>query len=214
MRQLFWTSRLNPNLGMTIMKYDRHQCLWLVATVSISLVWLLSSPTDAQDAPKSQATQQSSDAFRLRYAQAYLKYAEVNLKLANAANARVRRTVSDARLREYREEVEVARGLLAIAESGDRGNDFPTFLKLAEAAYSIELDRYRRAKRANERAPTSTSQLDVARLRLRSELALINLEHGRSLANASSEKQTEWKMNLLYHEVLRLNEEVSQLRSR
>ena len=136
------------------------------------------------------------------------------MKLADAMNEQLSRTIAQTRLKEYQEEVEIAKRLLSVAEEGQGDSDFIVFLRLAKAAHNVALNDWQRTKRIHERAPNDISELDVERLRLRSELALITYEQGQSLENASSAEQTQWKMNVLYNEVLRLSEQVSRLNQR
>ena len=178
---------------------------------------LLVTPLAAQDASavdsRSSATA-SGNSFSIRYARAYLKYVEATLGLAESKNRRVPQTIPAARVDRMREEVEVARKLLTVAESDSPGDDFPVFVRLAEAVHNVAQDQLNRAMEIHGRVPTPDSQLELERLRLRKELTLITLEHGQSLVGASRDEQTRWKINLLYNPVLRLSEQVSELNQR
>jgi hypothetical protein len=53
--------------------------------------------------------------------------------------------------------------------------------------------------------------LDVERLRLRAEVCRIELERGRTLANAPRQAQLEWRVQVLSDEADRLNEAVFRM---
>ncbi len=67
------------------------------------------------------------------------------------------------------------------------------------------------AKAANDRDPSDFGAANVERLRLQLELAFISYERGKSLIKADPAEQTKWKINLLYDEVLRLNDQVERI---
>ena len=105
----------------------------------------------------------------------------------------------------------VAKKLLSVAGQGGRQREFEVFVRLAAAGYRSAYNNWQRAKSVHEKSPAPLSVENVKRLRLRAELALINYERGKSLIGGGPAEQTQWKINLLYDEVLRLNARVEQL---
>ncbi len=148
--------------------------------------------------------------FRLQQARTYLKYAEINLKLAESANARRRNTVPEERIVEYRERVQLAKALLASAEQ-EEANNFEIYVGMAEAAYRIELASWKRAKEVQSVISNPNAELEIERLRLKSELARLIYQRGKSLIDASRAEQDEWKFDYLTNEVLRLRHQVRRL---
>ena len=185
---------------MKIQKPTRNAWLIVVMVLAIAPV------VHAQEEQKS-----NSIDYRLQYAKAFLAYSKVNLERAENMNARVSGTVPAALVEEYRDDVEVAEKLLSVAQSGDATHTFSVFVRLAEASYNQATRDYERAKALRTRTRGSFSELDVERLRLRAELAKINLEEGRSLTDGPEERQSQWKMRLLYTEVMRLNGQIQRL---
>jgi len=197
------------------MCYNRQSCLTLLTVAfvcgllgSVSLTVIAEESSSGLDTGSRQVSHPS---FRLRHARAFLKSTEVELKLAESTNKRVPNVIPETQMETYREKVKVAKRFLKAAEEENSGSDFIVFVRLAKAAYNIAIDDWRRAKQLHDRIPTDHSKLDAERLRLRSEMALVTFEQGQSLANASAEEQSQWKIFLLYNEVLRLRRQVAQL---
>jgi hypothetical protein len=182
---------------------------WLIA--GITLVVGITLVGCDRAAAQENAPPTSAD-FMLRYARKYLELTQANLSYDKKRIARIRGSVSETRMEEREEDVRVARQLLEAAEKGGQEREFAVFVRLAAAGYRAAYNNWQRAKMVHEKSSTAFSADDLKRLRLRAELALLNFEQGKSLIKSDAAAQTRWKMNLLFDEVLRLNERVEELR--
>ncbi len=167
----------------------------------------------AAQSPTNDATATESEApanFRLQQARTYLRYTEINLKLAESANERRRNTVPEARIAEYRERVKLAKALLTSAEQ-EQANNFEVYVEMAGAAYRIELASLKRAQEVKNVVSNENTDLEIERLRLKAELARLVYQRGKSLVDGSRAEQDEWKFDYLTNEVLRLRQQVRRL---
>jgi hypothetical protein len=154
------------------------------------------------------AVGEKQESLDVRYARMKLELAEANLQKVQRMNQRVPGAVPAEVIREYQQDVEVARSRLQAAAGGGGGNPFQTWVSRAEAAArSAELE-WNNALAVNRRTPGTVEAIDLERLRLRSEVARLDLERGQALLDASPEAQRQWQVGFLENEVQRLNEEV------
>jgi hypothetical protein len=142
------------------------------------------------------------------YAKVQVQLAEANLKSVRQMNRRLPGAVSAEVVAQYQQDVEVANACLQGIMRGNGDGQFPTWLRGAEMAVKAADDGWRKAVAANQRMPGTVEPLDIERLRLRAELARLQLEQGRALVGKSREAQLQWQVNLLHDQVRRLNEEV------
>jgi hypothetical protein len=149
----------------------------------------------------------------VRYARAKLQLAEANLSRVQESNKRVAAAVPRDVVAEFRYDVEVAKARLEQATGGQAGNEFQVWLRRAAAERRAAEDRWKSAMAANERVPGTLGAVDVERLRLRAEVAGLQVERGRALVDASREAQLEWEVELLDNQVQRLREEAGRATS-
>jgi hypothetical protein len=171
-------------------------------------VWAIEEPPAApQETAKPEAA--TPESLDLRYAQAQVKLAEANLARVERANARINNAVAGVVVAAYREDLEVAKLRLQAAEGEGEGREpFDVWLRAAEAVSKAAERQWTSSVAANRRAAGAIHELDIERLRWRSEVAKLNLERGRSLADASTEAKLQWQADMLLDEIERLNEEV------
>jgi len=143
----------------------------------------------------------------LRYARAHLELAEANLARVERANQRVANAVAGVVVFGYQEDLAVAK-LRLEAVLSEVSDPFDVWLRAAEAAAKTADRQWKSAVAANQRAVGVIHELDVNRLRLRAEVARLNLERGRALAEGTTEARLQWQADLMYDELQRLNEEV------
>jgi hypothetical protein len=145
----------------------------------------------------------SADDVNLRYAQLKLESAELNLeKMQNLQTLVPTETLAD-----YVREVQIGRTRLDVTERG--GKDFfLVWLKRAEVAARSAQVQYQKALQINQKAPGTTSEYDLERLRLSAEIAVLEYEKGRRLLNAPTDQQYRWQISYLDSQVQKLNDEV------
>ncbi len=145
--------------------------------------------------------------FALRHAETYLKLTVNAYRTAHDANVRFPGTFPASRIEELKGDVDVAKQMVKAARESDGEYSFQRYLRLAKAAAAAADTEFKQAELLNSKT-SGVSPRELVRLRLRAELARINVEEGLSLRDASSKKQNVWKLRLLYDDVLRLNEQV------
>lgn len=180
--------------------------VWKIAPVLVGIgcAMVLASQADKSD------TSEGSDgpiSLELRYAEAQLKLAEVNLQKVQRMNERVARAVPGDLIAEYREDVEVAKLRVQHLASGKEESRLRVWLRRAEADAKAAQARWKSGVAVNERAPGTIDPLDLERLRVQADVARLRLARGRAVADQSQEAQVQWQLNYLSDEVQRLNEE-------
>lgn len=154
-------------------------------------------------APKPEPNPPSLD---VRYAEAQLRLAELNLKRIETANRRVANAVPGNIVAEYREDVAVAQSRLKAAQQSQ--GPFQAWLTAAEAAARSADMQFEGAKAANEIQPGAVDAGEVERLRVLAEIARLRVARGKAVAGDSREAQLQWQVTVLGDEVDRLQEEV------
>jgi len=176
----------------------------LMASMAVAvLLWSVMIAPAAK--PQADADQGGLD---VRYARLQLQLAEANLQRVQRSNQRVAGAVPDEVANQYQEDVEIAKTRLQDALRGAAGDPMAVWLRAAEAAVRHAESQWKNALAANRRMPGTVDSIDTERLRLRSELAGLELERGRALVGKSSEAQLQWQVNVLHDQVRRLNEAV------
>lgn len=155
---------------------------------------------DEQDSAK-------QDSLDIRYARTHVQLAEANLARVDRANQRVANAVAGVVVSAYQEDLAVAK-LRLQAALGEINDPFDVWLRAAEAAAKTANRQWTSSVAANRRAAGAIHELDIDRLRLRAEVAQLNLERGRALADGSPQARVQWQAELMYDELQRLNEEV------
>jgi hypothetical protein len=151
-----------------------------------------------------------SQTVEVRYAEAQLQLAEANLNRVEQINKRLARSVPTSVVAEYQHDVQVAKTRLRQAAAGRAAGNFQVWLQRAEAERSTTEATWKNATAVNGRAPGTFEPLDVERLRLRAEVAKLQLERGRALVDSDRESQLQWEVDMLDNQVQRLKEESSR----
>jgi hypothetical protein len=132
-----------------------------------------------------------------RYAKARLREAELRLQKVQDLNRKVAGTISNALIAQFGDDVEVAKSQLrSVAEAGS-SDPFKDWLTRSEVALRAAEMRLKRAMRANQISPGAVDPLDMERLRVRTEVAQLRLEQGRSLIDGSPDARLQWQLEML-----------------
>jgi hypothetical protein len=149
----------------------------------------------------------------VRYAQAFLKMAEADLRKAQDANERVAGTIPDSVLQPLQSTVIVAKERLDQLEHPNDKNNNP-YLDSAEAMLKIARDNWKQALTINQRAAGAIRQSEVDRLQAVAELAQVRVEQARALDLQSPLACAIFDLEQLRLEVHQLFLNVSRLRDR
>lgn len=148
--------------------------------------------------------------LELEYAQAKLELAKANLLRVEQMNRRLARSVPASVVADFQHDVEEANQQVQAA-SAPLGGEFDVWLRRAKSELQTASTRYKNALSVNRRLEGTIEAAEIERLRLRAEVARLQLERGRSLAGAPRAEQLEWQVELLNNEVDRLKEEPSHV---
>ena len=148
-----------------------------------------------------------TETVEVRYARAQVQLAEANLKRVEQSNKRLAGSVPNSVVADYQHDVQVAKTRLEEASAGRDGSEFQGWLKRAEVEQKAAEATWKNAKAVNDRAPGTYDPLDIERLRLRDEVAKLQLERGQKLVDAGREAQLQWEIDMLDNQVQRLKEE-------
>jgi hypothetical protein len=175
----------------------------MLAEILIAAATLLGQQLQQNSAPSHTAV----ESVELRYARAQLRLAEANLSRIEQTNKQAARAVPSSIVAEYQHDLRVAKARLALATKGRPTSEFQVWLQRAEVELRTAETAWKNATAVNRRVPETFAPLDVERLRLRAEVARLQLERGQSLVNSGREAQLQWQIDLLDNQLQRLKEE-------
>ena len=148
------------------------------------------------------------------YAQLKLELAEVKLKSAEMRNDQIRGAVAGYVVEQRRDDVELSRQELsqaeaeAVAEAEGVADPFGNDLRRARVEAKAAVTNWRNAMKAINREPRLFSALHLRILELQAEVAQINYEQGKAVAESSPEVKLRWQLRFLQDRMERLNDEV------
>jgi hypothetical protein len=149
--------------------------------------------------------------LELAYAEAQHKLAEVSLRKLELTNQRFPRTISSSVIADYAEDLAIAKAQLDSARRGADADLFLGWVRRVESNMKTAEASLASARTANQRQPGTVDPLDVQRLELRVEIAKLQLDRGKLLANAPLDQKLEWQVQVLNDEVSRLKEQTSRI---
>jgi hypothetical protein len=152
----------------------------------------------------------ASESVEVRYARAQMQLAEANLNRVEQSNKRMERSVPSSVVAEYQHDVQVAKARLEQATAGQVTSEFQVWLRRADAERAAAETTWKTAMAANASVPGTFEPLDVERLRLRAEVAKLQLERGQTLVHSGREAQLQWEIDVLDNQVQHLKEESRQ----
>jgi hypothetical protein len=185
----------------------RKVCPLLAALILLPALAKATDPPAAKaaqqkDQPKKDAPPQS---IQVRYAQAYLALARLDLQIAKDRNKLVAKTLPAALILTLEAHVVMAEKWLAAAENKDSAGGVNIAVEAAQIEFKLAEANYARAVEANRLQ--SISPQAMARLKLKAEVAELNLAAAKELDPSSPAA-------LMAFQLDRLSEQVAELRIR
>lgn len=187
------------------------------AIVAAAIAWigplpppasLAADPPPPSDVPEASPAAAPHD-LQVRYAQARLRVAELDLARAVALNATVGNAVGDREVQRLQNHVAMLRRQIEIAREHPRTAARQASIAAAEAACADARGDLEAAERANHRTAGSVSDINLERLRAKVDLADIRLELCRSPEyELSLLAELEWNIEQLTDEVIDLRHRV------
>lgn len=155
------------------------------------------------------APEQAQHDLQVRYAQARLRLAKLDLERAIAVNAVSKDAVGDREVQRLRTHVEMLEHQVEIARTHPRTAARQAATAAAEAACTVARADLEAALRANQRALGTVSEINVERLRAKVDLAEVRLVMCKSPDyELSLLAEMEWNIEQLTDEVIDLRHRV------
>jgi hypothetical protein len=168
------------------------------------------SPGPRNDSSQS-ASANNPDA---RFAQILAQLTMDRLERAKQANAKVPGTVASDDIALIQKELEADVRLQNDAKDGGKINWFNMLIDMAEATKSSADSDWQRASAIRAKSPQSLSELDADMVRLRAELADVNLERGKAVASGSADERQNWALQYLFVQMQEVRDRVRVLEER
>ena len=156
----------------------------------------------------------TAEDFELRYAEATLKLAEVDLRKIEGANAKVPGTFSPAALEPLRQSVALGHKHVEQARAHGKASEYDSYVAVAEAGWKIASLEYQKASAAQARVGTSVDPNELERLRLTAQVAELRYERALGSSQVPESLRLRWQVEELRDEVLRLRARVEALTRR
>jgi hypothetical protein len=188
--------------------------LWTVAGVGSASAFTLAivaTVVSADVADKPAAASESPQNLEMKYAEAQYKLAETNLRKVELTNQRFQKTVSASVIADYTEDLAIAKSQLDGVREGGHDVLFAGWIRRVESNLKTAEASYNSARLANQRQPGTVDALDVERMRLRVEIARLQLEQGKMLASATVDERLRWQVQVLNDEVASLKVQTSRI---
>lgn len=174
--------------------------------IVVAVVVLAMAATAEEEAPKPAPP---PDDLRVRYAEARLRLAELDLERAIAANDRVHDAIGDRELQRLRTHVTMLQRHVEIAREHPRTAARQANITAAEAACVEARGDLDAALRANHRTPGSVSDINIARLRAKVDVAELRVALCKSPDyELSLLAEMEWNIEQLTDEVIDLRHHI------
>jgi hypothetical protein len=175
------------------MNQRRFAALLVVMAIGVALGWAAGA-ADGQDDKAAAANKQP---LAVQWAQAQLRLAEMNLSRVKELNQKVPGTLIGSMVREFSEEVELARLELQIMEKAPAGSPYLATIERLRLALRSAEDRAQRALETHEKAPSVVTKSDVERMRMAAVVTDLQLQRGLALEKGSPQDQLQWQLEVL-----------------
>ena len=192
---------------------SRSGRVWLVIFVLGGISGLTWLRADAEDQAEKPADLKEADQEK-QYAVAFLKLQLAKQKKAVALNKRVTNAISQTDMAILARNVELGRQLVESAARGESAGRKSVYLRFAENNVAAAESALATATVARSKSRLAVSDVDLEILQVQAEVARINLAAGETALADDTVAELRWKIGILYEEIIRLRDEVKQLRRR
>jgi hypothetical protein len=181
-------------------------------SVSASAEDVVGAPptSDSRVEPSGSAALDNLDA---RFAQILIQLTSDRLQRAKSANTEVPGTVSADDLALIQRELDAFVQLDNDTKNGGKLNWFKMLLDMAEASRSSADSDWRRISALPE-TTQGFARLDRDMVRLRAELADVNLERGKAAASGSADEKQNWALQYVFVQMQEVRDRVRVLEER
>ena len=147
----------------------------------------------------------------VRCARAQVKLAEATLQKAQQTNKRLPRLLPTDMMSQLSDDVAIAKAQLESILQTKQADSLAGWLRRAESGLRAAEVNLKNASNVNKQAPGTFGPLDIDRLRLRVEIAGMQLERGRSLVAATLDAKLQWQVDMLNDELGRVREQTAKI---
>ncbi|MBI2826731.1 MAG: hypothetical protein HYX69_18825 [Planctomycetia bacterium] len=182
-------------------------CGWFTAQVASPLPAQQKSGTPA-------ASKDQNGTLNVRYANAYLKLVEAELRKLQDTNRKLPGTIRPSVIEAMEAAVGEARDRLNAAQKQQSDMEGGLYLLAAQSELKAAQESLGKAEAANREVPDTVGRFEVARLQAALELAQVKLEKARILDADSPLAQVQWEIEQLREQVQDLRLIVALLRDR
>lgn len=184
----------------------------LAVLVLLPMVLLLGTAWLQSD----EASEEKQKKVDLQYAEARLALAEQRLKLAQLANQELPGTYSAIRIKQLKNQVELAEARVKAASNGQEVNWRDVYLQELQNRVQIAEVQLRQAREVRKRVAGSVySDAELKKLRLEVQVAELALEQAKQLSRGNaSEKYLRWQVRQIRNELMWLETRVDRLARR
>lgn len=178
----------------------------IVAAVFIASPATVGQLADSRDA--------HPDDVRVRYAQANLRLAEIELQIAESGNKEIPAMYSQRSIQQLRNNVAYAKEMLRYETGQEEKGLHAVHLQQVKNEAELAEASLAAAVSANKRLPGSFTRLEMERLRVAAEVARLALEKARDPTMTQNPlEHLQWQLDRLRSELSRLELEVDRIAS-
>ena len=188
--------------------------LLLVGLSVFSFGWLVSSSSTGQSQEASATDMTAEGDLSVRRAEIFLALQRAKLKQSEALNRRVPNSVSETDLSNLKISVEIGESLLQAVQDDKTDARKSAYLIIAKKSMLSAENELQKAEEVRKQIASRFSNEDIEVLKHKASLAKVNYEIGQQALKRSTEDELRWKIDLLYDEVLKLRNELKQVRGR
>ncbi|HEX4128420.1 MAG TPA: hypothetical protein VHZ24_00145 [Pirellulales bacterium] len=162
--------------------------------------------------PNSAVSGNADSSFALRYAEATLKLAKMDLQKALDVNKLVPNTFSPAAVEPLQQAVDVAQQRYEQVKNATGDPLYELYVRSEEGSLRCAQADYNKALAANQRFKGSVMNDELERLRLTVEVARLRYDKARDSSHEAEVSSLQWQVEQLREEVQHLRARVEQLR--
>jgi hypothetical protein len=162
------------------------------------------------DPPKSKPTQDELGKIQRQIADVSLKLAETDLQVLVDANRKLPNTFPRSAVERLQQVVAVAKQ--RVAQTGKDEDSHASYLALTEAEMNIADADYRTSLQANKQIKNAVPPLELERLRLTAELAMLRHDRAQHASKVPDILLLGWQLDDLREQVRRLGQQVELYR--
>ncbi len=168
-----------------------------------------------QQEPQDDLSAEERQSLNVRYAEADLELAELDLRQALDRNQEMPNLITDVAIKRLKHHVTIAREQLKQFRRGQEADVHEIFLASAESAALNADEEVKRLRQIHDRLPSMTTTRDLERALAVQKVAQLHLERTRARKVSESDVYVlQWQVGDLQNQVLELQHELIELQQK